>query len=549
LTKNDFVLLDDGVPQTINAASFLDLEAESPVTRQPQGSVEPDVVNNAGSGRMWVLLMGPFGGRVAKRFVESALGPHDEVAVLSFFGTQNSSQAFTRSRQRMFAAIDRLSDDPPVLTLDPARAAFEVLAQVCNTLGRIGGRRKAVLLIDPPAIWTGPPPAFMAQRDALRSTTRNNVTLYVVSSMGLRPEFGGLTTMAALRALAEETGGDAIVNSNNYEGGYERFVRDTSAFYLLGYTPAVVHRDGEFHSITVRVNRPGLTVRARRGYYAPEPGATPPAAPRAGGPSVELQETLRLPLSANGISVDLFAAPFRDGRTGSVLLGAQLHGRDLALSPGESLEVGYQAMANDGMITPGAFKRFALDLSAASRGVAESDGLRLVDRMALAPGRHQVRFAVHQANGRTGMVVADVEVPDFSGAPVSLSGVLLASERLAVQRTLVNDDAIKRLLSSDPTAVRRFSQWDVLTAYAEVYTNARTRMQDVRVRVGVARAADMRSTREVASRIVASGPDRAGHLIQLNLVELGPGDHVLTLEARAGRRTANRKVPFSVNER
>ena len=72
-----------------------------------------------------------------------------------------------------------------------------------------------------------------------------------------------------LRALAEETNGYAAVNSNDFTGAFDRIVRDNSSYYVLAYYPAQNRRDGKFHQIQVRVSRPGVTVRARRGYIAP----------------------------------------------------------------------------------------------------------------------------------------------------------------------------------------------------------------------------------------------------------------------------------------
>jgi hypothetical protein len=75
---------------------------------------------------------------------------------------------------------------------------------------------------------------------------------------------------------------------------FERFVRVTSTYYVLGYTPPVEEPDGSFHDITVRVRRPAVTVRARRGYYAERP--RPESAASAAGPSSGIREALRLPL-------------------------------------------------------------------------------------------------------------------------------------------------------------------------------------------------------------------------------------------------------------
>jgi len=71
----------------------------------------------------------------------------------------------------------------------------------------------------------------------------------------------------SLRTLAEATDGIAVVDSNDLSRGLRRIVDDLSSYYLLGYYSAG-KLDGRFHSITVRVKRPGVQVRARRGYLA-----------------------------------------------------------------------------------------------------------------------------------------------------------------------------------------------------------------------------------------------------------------------------------------
>jgi hypothetical protein len=76
----------------------------------------------------------------------------------------------------------------------------------------------------------------------------------------------------SLRTLAEATDGMAIVNSNNLAEGFTRVVADLSSYYLLGYY-STGKLDGRFHSISVRVKRPGVKVRARRGYLAATPAA------------------------------------------------------------------------------------------------------------------------------------------------------------------------------------------------------------------------------------------------------------------------------------
>ncbi|HEX7088093.1 MAG TPA: VWA domain-containing protein [Vicinamibacterales bacterium] len=72
----------------------------------------------------------------------------------------------------------------------------------------------------------------------------------------------------SLRALAVNTDGLAIVDTNDLDGGFRRIADDLTSYYLLGYYSTNKKLDGKFRKITVRVKRPGVKVRARRGYRA-----------------------------------------------------------------------------------------------------------------------------------------------------------------------------------------------------------------------------------------------------------------------------------------
>src|SRR3954451_10406962 len=76
----------------------------------------------------------------------------------------------------------------------------------------------------------------------------------------------------SLRTLGEATDGLAIVGSNDLARGLKRVVDDLSSYYLMGYY-STGKLDGKFHPISVRVKRPGVRVRARRGYMAATPAS------------------------------------------------------------------------------------------------------------------------------------------------------------------------------------------------------------------------------------------------------------------------------------
>ena len=132
-------------------------------------------------------------------------------------------------------------------------------------------------------------------RDAIAAASRANVNFYTIDPRGLhdmgdeimemggfpagsepRPEPAGASQherrLAAdsLRTLAEETGGFAAVEKNDFADAFDRIVRENSSYYVLGYYPPSNKRDGRFHKIEVKVKRPGLRGPARKGYAAPK---------------------------------------------------------------------------------------------------------------------------------------------------------------------------------------------------------------------------------------------------------------------------------------
>lgn len=119
-------------------------------------------------------------------------------------------------------------------------------------------------------------------RDAFNEANRNNVSIYGVDPRGLaafefdinegvgqQSDRNSLNNLIdSLRTISEETDGRAIVNRNDLDIGMKQIIRDSSAYYLIGYTSNQAPQDGKFHQIRVRVKRPGAQVRARKGYWA-----------------------------------------------------------------------------------------------------------------------------------------------------------------------------------------------------------------------------------------------------------------------------------------
>ncbi len=123
----------------------------------------------------------------------------------------------------------------------------------------------------------------------VRLMTDSGIAIYPVSAEGLlandlgfaaRGTFGHLYPdpwpHVYMRELAERTGGRAFYNRNDIRAGIRRALDDSRLTYSMGYYPDHNQWNGEFRKIQVKVNRPGVTVLARQGYFAlPDARALP----------------------------------------------------------------------------------------------------------------------------------------------------------------------------------------------------------------------------------------------------------------------------------
>jgi VWFA-related protein len=119
---------------------------------------------------------------------------------------------------------------------------------------------------------------------------RANVSIYPIDPRGLAAparveQQDALKHLReTMRDLASSTDGFPVFDTNDFDRGVRRIVDDMSSYYLLGYYSTNAKLDGRFRKITVRVKRPGVSVRARNGYLAPtEAEMAPP--PKPPGPT------------------------------------------------------------------------------------------------------------------------------------------------------------------------------------------------------------------------------------------------------------------------
>jgi VWFA-related protein len=537
----------------------------------------------------------------ARQFVTRYMGANDTAAIVYTSGRADVAQEFTNSQRRLLAAVDkfmgrklrsstleRLDEEQRTRGLrqqgeridDPfdqerammARTTLDSLRNLSNYLAGISGRRKAIIYFSEGVDYDifdvfntsgGASAVLQASRDAVAAATRANVSIYGIDPRGLgaggddlievqdTPQDMslnlGLTTFGnevqrsqdSLRVLSTETGGFAVVNRNDMATAFERVVADNSAYYLLGYYSSNERRDGRFRKIEVKVARPGLTVRSRKGYVAArgrnevkDDGRTAP----------ELRAALTSPLPTSALPLAIAAAVFKGGAgKGAVVLSTLIAARDLDLVEKDGLfnnqlELVVTAANYGGKTFPGDRATLTLAMKPDSVQRLRAGGFRILNSIDLPPGRYQLRVAARESNTkRAGSVVYDLDVPDFTKDKLALSGLALTSATSGLVPTARPKDPLAKMLPGPMTTWRDFVQGDEIAIFAELYDNIKQAHKvDIETSLRSEGGQAVFETREERdSSELAGGPGGYGFTARVPLKEVPPGLYVLRVTGKA----------------
>jgi VWFA-related protein len=473
-----------------------------------------------------------------------------------------------------------------------ARITLRTLESVAASVGDLTGRRKTVIFFSQGAPVAAIDGEFLdLQRRVLTAAARANVAIYALDPNGLDHALTGdaralvsvpgsldaqqlqrsrdmnsamtaiavqrrVMAAAMLRNLSEGTGGTATVDATNLQAPLDRIASDSSHYYLLGYTPSGLKRDGRYRPIEVRVKKPGLRVSARKGYSEPDDGADQKArdrsGPRATGPLADLIRrpvgTAGLPLRVTAVALPMAA----DNVRVVVEVGAQaltFHTKgDTRVS---SVDLAIVPVGPGGQVLPAVEGHADLAIPAADAEAIREHGLRMAHRLTLAPGRYQLRVAARETAGDTsGSVIYDLSVPEVKRG-LSLSAPVLSSRQASRIPSAERDEALERALGGQPpTTSRTFGTDDVLSAYAEAIDAGASTSRDIELTTIVRDAGGrelVKSPQPSANQGRAPGTSFA-YAIDLPLKTLAPGRYTLRVEARAaGERDAvAREVGFEV---
>lgn len=533
------------------------------------------------------------------------MGPNDLAAVL-FTRDNRYAQNFTADVVRLGASVDKLTSGevfavkrgPTGPSAGPAggaaatpagtkppdpdefwyRSSVRALTNVADFLSAVPNRRKTLVYVS-----IGLPVDFEAMSNAglgaandpelrelltslynemLAAVTRaqrSNVNVYTYDPAGLDGLAGYFSTPLAqnktaapqtyidyLRAVADETGGRATLDTNAFDVGLTQMFHETAAYYILGYREAAPKSGGHFSRLDVSVKKPGLEVRARKTNYTEK--ADDEIKVSAPATSSALAGVLPNPDAALRVTAAPFAAatPNKNNlQTVALVLGLREPPPDTRTT--EHIDLATRAFLPDG--TPQGSQTQTADVTIRAASPEETNPIarcEVLSEIALKPGRYQLRLAAsNTTRDKTGSVFIDVDVPDFAAAPLSLSGVVLDSTSAPYSAP---KGALKTIVPIVPTTERAFDTTDQATAFLRAYEGGKNAIVPVTLAIRISDEHDavVFEKTETLGADAFAATRGADITFDLPLSRLKSGAHLLSFEATTAKAKAARDVVFRV---
>jgi VWFA-related protein len=454
----------------------------------------------------------------AREYIDKRLTAADLVAIASVSSALQIEQDFTADRETLEHALDRFSgvegvgfeegssptgeespddgfvaDDSEFNIFNTDRR-LEAIERLSEALASIQQRKSIVYFSS--GITRSGEDNQVQLRAAIDRAVKANVSVYTVDARGLsavvpggdarQASRGGTSTFSGrgmaqqfdrqaasqdtLVALASDTGGRAFLDTNDFGGVYTRIISDTSAYYLLGYSSTNPSRDGRFRHIRVKVNKPGLRVEHRKGYYANRDFAHSSRDDR----ERQLQEQLMTDLSSTDMTVWLSTSFFRvAGDRFYVPVSVAVPGSEIPFvrsSDSDRATIDVIGLVRDDQQRPVGRIRDTVKLAVQQTQDVRRKSVQYETGFVLPPGKYKLKVVLREnQTGAIGSFESDVVVPDLRRAPVKVSSVVLGTQI----QTVSGRNAISPLARNGtmlvPSLTHVVSSTQPLYFYYEVY--------------------------------------------------------------------------------
>jgi VWFA-related protein len=525
LKQSDFTILENGKPQQISSFDFESVDMAQPLNEatisglaaaqsKAGGGARPEDLRNH---RLIVFFFDLTSMQpedldrsvtAAKDFLSKKLQPADLVALVSLDTSLKVDQDFTSDKDLLIGKIGMYNgtegdafaqganansnqvEDASGYTPDESEyndvntdRELYALRAISKSLEKIN--QKKSLLYFSGGLTRDGIENQASLRSAINAAVRAISPLGDASTASLRGtgSFNGgaiqnnfnsnFASQETLTTLSADTGGKAFLDSNDFSPAFAQIQRDTSAYYVIGFHPSNPAKDGRYRKLQVKVNRPGVKLEYRPGYYAPADYQHAGKEDR----ERELQDELGSDLPATDVALYLDAFYFRleENRfyvpVSLIVPGSQIPfvkggNRDKA-----TLDVIGEVI--DEAKRPIGHVRETVKLAVDEQQQARQKNIQYSTSFNLPAGKYHLKFVVREnQSGHMGSFEADIVLPDLRKTPLKLSSILLASMRVPSKATT---PLVREGEQYVPNISHVFRQGQHLYLLYEVYSPAKVK--------------------------------------------------------------------------
>jgi VWFA-related protein len=419
----------------------------------------------------------------AKKFVGTKMQPADLIALVSLATNMHVDLDFTDDKTKLLGALTAYTsgqgqgfengstgsaegaaetsgafsaDDTDFNTFSADRKLL-ALQSLMQALGKLP-QKKSLVYFSNGISQTG-----SDNQSALRATTaaavKANVSIYSMDIRGLQafPPGGeaqsaslhgqsaysgaavlndlnsNASSQETLATLSSDTGGKAFFDSNDFGTVFSQVQKDSSAYYVLGFTSNNPMKDGRFRRLKVQVNRPDLKLDFRSGYYAGRDFEHLNRADR----EQQLEDELAAQLPRVDVPLYAGTAFFRQDDShyylavSLVVPGSQIP--FVTEKEKDNATIDIVGEVREGGKFPVGQLRDTVKLAVDSTRDVRRKNVQYNTGFVLAPGSYHLKFIIREnRTGRIGSFETDVQIPDLRKTPLKMSSVVLSSLRAPV---------------------------------------------------------------------------------------------------------------------
>ena len=458
--------------------------------------------------------------KAAKDFLRTKMQPADLVALVSLGDTLNVDQDFTADKQALINEVGVYNgtegqgfalgatansnqvedttgytpDESEYNDLNTDRELFALRA-VAQSLEKI--TEKKSLLYFSGGIQRDGIENEASLRSAINAAVRADLAIYSVDTRGLQTILplgdastgslrgtgaynggallnnmnGNFATQEVMATLSSDTGGKAFFDSNDFAPAFARVQRDTSAYYAIGYHSTNPARDGKYRKLTIKIDRPGVKLEYRPGYYAPADFRHSGREDR----ERELEDELASDLPATDVAVYMDAMYFMlDENRFYVPVSLIVPGSQIPFVKGgdndkATLDIIGEVL--DEAKRPIGRVRETVKLNLNQELNARQKNIQYTTSFNLPPGKYDMKFVVREnQTGRMGSFEAEIALPQMKKEPLKISSIVLASLR---QPSKLDTPLVRNGEQYVPNISHVFRQDQHMYLLYEVYDPAR----------------------------------------------------------------------------